>query len=451
MTWGFVTCGPNEALVVSGCCYNKPLLVPGGRAFVWPWIQSVQRISLNTMTLQVESPTVYTSQGVPISVTGIAQVKIQGQNEEMLLTACEQFLGKPEHEIQHIALVTLEGHQRAIMGSMTVEEIYKDRKKFSKQVFEVASSDLVNMGITVVSYTLKDIRDEEASSVTGTRKSHLGPDEGNTVAAASLGYLKSLGMARTAEVKRDARIGEAEARRDATIKEAIAEEERMASRFLNDTEIAKAQRDFELKKAAYDVEVQTKKAEAELAYELQAAKTKQRIKEEQMQIRVIERTQEIAVQEQEIQRRERELEATIRRPAEAEKYRLEKLAEANRHRVVLEAEAEAEAIRVRGEAEAFAVEAKGKAEAEQMKKKADAWKEYREAAMVDMLLETLPKVAAEVAAPLSQAKKVTMVSSGNGPVGAAKLTGEVLDIVSRVPEVVRNLTGVDIIKSVHAA
>jgi flotillin len=89
------------------------------------------------------------------------QVKIQGQNEEMLLAACEQFLGKPELEIQQIALVTLEGHQRAIMGSMTVEEIYKDRKKFSKQVFEVASSDLVNMGITVVSYTLKDIRDEE--------------------------------------------------------------------------------------------------------------------------------------------------------------------------------------------------------------------------------------------------------------------------------------------------
>lgn len=116
------------------------------------------------MTLAVESPCVYTSQGVPISVTGIAQVKIQGQNEDMLLTACEQFLGKNESEIQHIALVTLEGHQRAIMGSMTVEEIYKDRKKFSKQVFEVASSDLVNMGITVVSYTLKDIRDEEVNT-----------------------------------------------------------------------------------------------------------------------------------------------------------------------------------------------------------------------------------------------------------------------------------------------
>ncbi|KQS62535.1 flotillin-1 isoform X1 [Drosophila erecta] len=425
MTWGFVTCGPNEALVVSGCCYMKPLLVPGGRAFVWPVGQQVQRISLNTMTLQVESPCVYTSQGVPISVTGIAQVKVQGQNEDMLLTACEQFLGKSEAEINHIALVTLEGHQRAIMGSMTVEEIYKDRKKFSKQVFEVASSDLANMGITVVSYTIKDLRDEE-------------------------GYLRSLGMARTAEVKRDARIGEAEARAEAHIKEAIAEEQRMAARFLNDTDIAKAQRDFELKKAAYDVEVQTKKAEAEMAYELQAAKTKQRIKEEQMQVKVIERTQEIAVQEQEIMRREQELEATIRRPAEAEKFRIEKLAEANKQRVVMEAEAEAESIRIRGEAEAFAIAAKAKAEAEQMAMKAEAYREYREAAMVEMLLDTLPKVAAEVAAPLSQAKKITMVSSGTGDIGAAKLTGEVLSIVNKVPELVKNITGVDIARSVHA-
>ncbi|XP_065160207.1 flotillin-1 [Atheta coriaria] len=426
MTWGFVTCGPNEALVISGCCYTKPHLVPGGRAFIWPSIQRIQRLSLNTMTLQVDSPTVYTSQGVPISVTGIAQVKIQGQNEEMLLAACEQFLGKTESEIQHIALVTLEGHQRAIMGSMTVEEIYKDRKKFSKQVFEVASSDLVNMGITVVSYTLKDIRDEE-------------------------GYLKSLGMARTAEVKRDARIGEAEARCDATIKEAIAEEQRMASVFLNDTDIAKARRDFELKKAAYDVEVQTKNAEAEMAYELQAAKTKQRIKEEQMQIKVVERTQEIAVQDQEIARRERELEATVRRPAEAEKYRLEKIAEANNKKVQLEAEAEAEAIRLQGQAMAFAIEAKAKAEAEQMAKKAEAFKEYKDAAMMEMILDVLPKVAAEVAAPLSQTKKITMVSSGNGDVGAAKLTQEVFTIVSKVPELVKTMTGVEISKSVYAA
>ena len=118
-------------------------------------------ISLNTMTLSITSPKVYTQQGVPISVTGIAQVKIQGQNMDMLRAACEQFLGKTEEEIKHVAQETLEGHQRAIMASMSVEEIYKNRKKFSKKVFEVASSDLVDMGFTVVSYTIKDISDEE--------------------------------------------------------------------------------------------------------------------------------------------------------------------------------------------------------------------------------------------------------------------------------------------------
>lgn len=386
---------------------------------MWPGIQHVQRLRLNTMTLQVTSNNVYSAQGVAISVTGIAQVKIQGQNEEMLLAACEQFLSKNEEQIQQVALETLEGHQRAIMGSMTVEEIYKDRKKFSQQVFEVASSDLVNMGITVVSYTLKDIRDEE-------------------------GYLKALGMARTAEVKRDARIGEAEAKRDAQIKEAIAEEERMAARLLNDAEIAKSKRDFELKKAAYDVEVQTKKAEAELAYELQAAKTKQRIKDEQMQIKVVERTQEILVQEQEIMRRERELDSTVRRPAEAEKFRCEKLAEATRNRMIMEAEADAEAEILRGEAEAFAIETKAKAEAEKMAKKADAWKEYKEAAILDMMLDAMPKIAAEIAAPLSQAKRITMVTDGSSDIGAAKLTNEVLSIMANVPNSVKNMTGVDI-------
>ncbi|GAB6021942.1 flocculin flo1 [Chamberlinius hualienensis] len=373
------------------------------------------------MTLVVESPRVYTNQGVAISVTGIAQVKIQGQNEEMLMMACQQFLGKKDEQIRRIALETLEGHQRAIMGTMSVEDIYKDRKKFSKQVFEVASSDLVNMGITVVSYTIKDIRDEE-------------------------GYLKALGMARTAEVKRDARIGEAEAKRDATIREALAEEERMAARYHNDIDIAKAQRDFELKKASFDMEVQTKKAEAELAYELQAAKTKQRIKEEQMHIKVIERCQTIQVEEQEIMRRSKELEAIVRQPAEAERYRLEKLAEANRNRLILEAQADAEALRVKGEAMAFAVEEKAKAEAEQMTKKAEAWREFKEAALIDMVLETTPKIVAEVAAPLSQVKRVVMISSGKGEVGASKLASEVLDIVSKVPEVVKQLTGVDLTK-----
>ncbi|XP_061406865.1 flotillin-1 [Lethenteron reissneri] len=416
---GFYTCGPNEAMVVSGCGRSPPITITGGRVFVWPVIQQLQRISLNTMTLNVRSEKVYTRQGVPISVTGIAQVKIQGQNKDMLAAACQMFLGKGDEEISQIALETLEGHQRAIMGNMTVEEIYKDRKKFSQEVFRVASSDLLNMGISVVSYTLKDVRDDED-------------------------YLKSLGKARTAQVQRDARIGEAEMKRDAGIKEAMAVEQKVAAQYLNEIEIAKAQLEFELKTAAYDMEVNTQKAQADLAYQLQVAKTKQKIEEEKMQILVVERTQQILVQEQEILRREKELDAKIKKPAEAEKYRLEKLAEAGRARVIMEAEAEAESIKIKGEAEAYAIEAKAKAEAEQMMQKAQAFKDYEEAAMVDLLLETLPKIATEVSQPLSKARKVTMISSGGGEVGASKLTSEVLDIMSKLPESVERLTGVKI-------
>jgi len=386
---------------------------------VWPGIQQLQRISLNTITLNIQSTEVTTAEGVPISCVGVAQVKIQGQSQEMLAAACMQFLGKSEREIQSVALETLEGHQRAIMGTMTVEEIYQDRKKFAKNVFEVASSDLVQMGITVVSYTLKDIKDTQ-------------------------GYLAALGKTQTAKIHRDAKIGEAKAKRDAGIKEAIANQERLKVRFEKDTEIALAKRDFDLKKAAYDQEVETRRAESEMAYQQQQAVSKQAIKEAEMQVIIEERSKEIQIQDQEILRREKELEAKIKKPADAEKYRLETIAAAERNKITLEAEAEAEAIRMRGEAKAYAVEAKATAEAEQMIKKADAWKEYQEAAMVDMVLQTLPKVAAEIAAPLTRAKKVTMVSSGDGDVGAAKLTGEVIDVIGKLPKMIQNLTGVDI-------
>ncbi|KAE8282517.1 Flotillin-1 Reggie-2 [Larimichthys crocea] len=375
----FYTCGPNEAMVVSGFCRSPPLMIAGGRVFIIPCIQKIQRISLNTLTLNVKSDKVYTRHGVPISVTGIAQMKIQGQNKQMLAAACQMFMGKSEPEIAQIALETLEGHQRAIIAHLTVED-----------------------------------------------------------------YLHSLGKARTAQVQKDARIGEAKNKRDAVIREAHAMQEKVSAQYKNEIDMAKAQRDYELKKAAYDIEVNTKKAESEMAYQLQVAKTKQRIEEEKMQVQVVERTQQIMLQEQEITRREKELEAKVKKPADAERYRLEKLAEAQRLKLIMEAEAEAESIRIKGEAEAFAVEAKGRAEAEQMSKKAEAFQQYKDGAMVDMLLEKLPLMAEEISKPLCEARKITMVSSGNGEVGAAKLSGEVLDIMTRLPEAVEKLTGVTI-------
>lgn len=320
---------------------------------------------------------------------------------------------------------TLEGHQRGIMGTMSVEDIYKNRKVFNGRVFEVASKDLYNLGLQVLSYTIRDLKDD-------------------------MGYLDALGRKRTSEVQKDARIGEALANRDSTIKKALADEELIAVKYTNEALQAQAQRDYLTQKAAYDQEVMAKKAEADLAYELQACKTRQKIKEEQMETLVVERKAKILLEEQEIQRRQKHLDATVKQPAEAEKFRLETIAAAQRQKTVLEAEALAEATKLKGEAEAFAVQEKAKAEAIRMNSKAEAWKEYGEAAILNMYLQTLPKIVGEVGASLSKTKSVKMVSSGGSAIGAMKLSQEVMDISSSVPMMVTNMTGIDILKTVRS-
>ena len=453
---GFHTVGPNHALIVSGGS-AQPKLKVGGRMFVLPILQRAQMISLEVMTLQVNTARVYTKEGVSVSVDGVAQVKV-GRSEEAIRTAAEQFLGKNAMQIAEVALQTLEGQQRAILGTMTVEDIYRDRVAFAEQVRDVAATDMTNMGLEIVSFSIRDIQDEQ-------------------------GYLEALGVRRTAEVKRDAAIGEAQAERDAGIKEAQAEQQRQAARYAADTEIAESERAFATKKAGYDQEVNARRAEAELAYSLQEAKTRQRIREEELQVEVVERQKQIEIQQQEIVRRERELDATVRRPAEAERDQLELLAEGNRRRVRVESEAErykletvaegertriiaeaqadaesvrlrgqadADAIRARGEADADAIRAKGLSEAQAMNKKADAWKEYGQAAMIQQLFESLPDVASAVAEPLAKTDSIVVISNGgdNGSgAGASKVTQDVSSTIAQLPALVQSLTGVDLISS----
>ncbi|XP_042868457.1 flotillin-1-like [Penaeus japonicus] len=421
-----LTCGPNEVIVLSGLGYQKSAMITGGRIIAFPCLQRWHRMSLNVMTLKVASSGVYTAQGVPITVTGVAQVKISTQHPEILERACEHFLKKSQAEIEVLITATLEGHQRAILGAMTVEDIYKNRKLFNSRVFEVASKDLCNLGLHVLSYTIRDLSDE-------------------------VGYLEALGMSRTAEVQRDARIGEVFAQQESRIQKSLANEELMKVKYANDSLIAQANRDFQQQKAIYDQEVMAKKAEADLAYELQSCKTKQKIQEEKMEIVVVERQAKIHVQEQEIQRTEKLLDATVKQPAEAEKYRLEIIAEAQRKKTVLEAEGQAESKHLKGEAEAFAIEAKAKAEAATMHYRAEAFKQFKDAAILDLYLKAMPQIVGSVGSALSNAKSIKMVSSGGSEVGAQKLTQEVMDISTSIPEMVKNMTGVDLRKSVRAA
>ncbi|CAK7290484.1 Flot2 [Vulpes lagopus] len=486
------TVGPNEALVVSGLLFAPGLLegllvtgysgrprgpggccgsdykqyVFGGWAWAWWCISDTQRISLEIMTLQPRCEDVETAEGVALTVTGVAQrpqpdypllaprppglnkegrgtatilhssgsgastcpppawfrhlcdhwqVKIMTE-KELLAVACEQFLGKNVQDIKNVVLQTLEGHLRSILGTLTVEQIYQDRDQFAKLVREVAAPDVGRMGIEILSFTIKDVYDK-------------------------VDYLSSLGKTQTAVVQRDADIGVAEAERDAGIREAECKKEMLDVKFMADTKIADSKRAFELQKSAFSEEVNIKTAEAQLAYELQGAREQQKIRQEEIEIEVVQRKKQIAVEAQEILRTDKELIATVRRPAEAEAHRIQQIAEGEKVKQVLLAQAEAEKIRKIGEAEAAVIEAMGKAEAERMKLKAEAYQKYGDAAKMALVLEALPQIAAKIAAPLTKVDEIVVLSGDN-----SKVTSEVNRLLAELPASVHALTGVDLSK-----
>jgi len=436
--------GPNQVLVISGRRHiiTNPLtgekerigfrIVKGGGAIILPVIERVDVLSLEIMTIHVQTPEVYTEQGVPVTVDGVAQIKIKG-DDISIRTAAEQFLSKSSTEVKEVAHETLAGHLRAILGTMTVEDIYKDRDAFAQQVQEVSAVDMANMGLGIVSFTIKDIRDDQ-------------------------GYLDALGQARTAEVKRDAAIGQALAARDATIRSADARQEGETAKFQAETKIADAEKNYSVQKAIYEADINRQRAEAELAYTLQQNIVNQKVKAEEVQVEVVEKQKQIEVQQQEVLRKEQELEATVRKPAEAERYRIEMLADAERMRIQAEAsgqaaavramgEAEAEATRLRGLAQAEVVQAQGMAEAEAMRKKAEAWQQYNQAAIIQQLIESLPRVATAIAEPLSRTERIVIINSGDGA-GASRVTKDIADIIAQVPETVEALTGMDVIEAI---
>merc|ERR1719346_423592 len=364
------------------------------------------------MTLNPVCDNVETKQGVPLTVTGVAQVKIM-KEDKFLEIAAEQFLGKKEDEITDTILQTLEGHLRAILGTLTVEEVYKDRDQFANLVRDIAKPDVGKMGIEILSFTIKDVYD-------------------------NVDYLSSLGKSQTAAVKRDAEIGVAQANRDAGIREAECEKAAMDIKYSTDTKIEDNSRGFKLQKANFDMEVNTAKAEAQLAYELRAAKIQQRIRQEEIQIQVVERRKQIEIEEQEIKRKEKELIATVKLPAEAEGYKVQTIAEGQRTKTVEAARADGEKIRLIGAAEARATEAVGRAEAERMRMKASAYKQYGDAAILSLVLEALPQIAAEVSAPLAKTDQIVLIGGGNNT------THEVNKLMGTLPPAITALTGVDV-------
>jgi flotillin len=431
----YIKVSPNAVAVLSGRRRKLPdgrsvgyRMVKGGAALRIPLLEKVEYLHLNVMTIPLEIRRAYTLKGVPVSVKAVANVKIRG-DDTSLQAAAERFLGMTHDQIQKVIFQTLEGHLRSILGTLTVEEVNSDRQSFAQKLTSEAATDLEKMGIGVDVLTIQEISDEEE-------------------------YLNALGKRRTAEVKRDATIGEAEAHRDAKIKSSQALQEGERAKFQADAEIAQASRDFMIRQAQYQAEIETQKARAEQAGPLSQATARQAVVAEEVKVERT-RTQElIAVQEQEVLRRQKELEATVIKPAEADRLAAVVRAEAAKQAAILEAEgrrsalialaeAEQEKLRKEGVGRAAAVEAEGRAEAAKIEaiglaqakaieaqgvaeaaailRKAEAWKEFNDAARLQTILEKMPAIIqassgifSAVAAPLGNIDKLVVIDQGNG-------------------------------------
>lgn len=446
----YKTVSPDEAMIVTGTFLGnrnisdddsgrKIKIVRGGGAFIWPIFQKSEFMSLLSHKLDVMTPEVYTEQGVPVSADGVAIIKV-GSSIEDVGTAAEQFMGKPIEALKSEAQEVLEGHLRSILGSMTVEEVYRNRDKFAQEVQGVAARDLKKMGLQIVSFTIKDVRDKH-------------------------GYLEALGKPRIAAVKRDADIAEAQAVRDSRIEKARAEEEGQKAELLRDTNISEAEKFKELKVAEFKKEQDTAKAEADQAYHIQEARAKQTMVEEQMKVELVRKDREIDLQEKEILVRQKQYDAEVKKKADADRYAVEQAAEADKARKMREADAVqysietqarasaeqkrldglaiADAERAKGTADADIIRLRGLAEAEAKEKLAEAFQKFGEAAILDIVTKMLPDLAAQIAKPLSSIDNLTVVDTGNGA-GAARVSNYVTELMATAPEMLKSVSGIDL-------
>lgn len=452
----------DKAMIISGM---KKRVISGGGGFVVPLLERTDVISLENIKVELGIQDALSMLGVGISASGVAVIKVKN-DKESILAAVEQFntgnLQKTIMGINDTASDVLEGKLREIVSKLTVEEIYRDREKFASKVQEVAAIDLGDMGLEMKVFTIRDISDKN-------------------------GYLEALGAEKIAQVKKEANIAKAEAQMESDIKTAEAVRLGEAAKILSLTQIEESNKNKELKIQEYKKQSESAKANADIAYEIQAniarkeviesdmqAKILEKQKEkelvdEQMRIEILRKQKEIELAENEALKTEKELDAKIKKQAEAEKYQNEKQSEAAKYREIAQAEAkaasieleakakadavrtqgfaEAEIIRARGTAEIEIVKARGEAEADVMKQKAHAFSLYNDAAMAQMIIDRMPEIAQAIASPLAKTEKIVIVDNGSssgGAKGAAKVTNYITDIIGQLPETVEAITGYNI-------
>jgi flotillin len=425
----FRKAGPHEALIVYG--FRGTRIVKGGGTIVFPMVETCRGLSLELMSFDVApKQDLYTKQGVAVTVEAVAQIKVKS-DPESVQTAAEQFLTKTPENRENLIRLVMEGHLRGIIGQLTVEEIVKQPEMVSDRMRSTCADDMNKMGLEVVSFTIKEVRDK-SEYIANMGK----PD---------VARIKRDADVATAEAERDTEIKRAEAKRDAETAKAMADQERVIAETSSLTRQAEAQRDLDIKKAEYLEGVKKAQAQADKAYEIETNVMQQQVMAESVKVQQVEREQQIKVQEAEIKRRSNELIATVLKEAEVDRQKIETLANAEKSRMTAEGEGKAAAIRAQGEAEAEIVYKKGEAEAKAMNVKAEAFQRYNQAAVVDKLLTSLPEVIRAMAQPLANVDKITVVSTGDGDAaGLNKITGDMTKIAAQVPALVEALSGLQL-------
>ena len=424
---GYLKAPPDTAYIISGL--GKRRILIGRAGWRVPFFERVDKLSLKVMQVDVKtSEAVPTNEFINVSVDGVANIKISS-DPELLKRAAEALLGMKQSELISLVTQVLEGNMREIVGSVGLKEMVQDRQGVAKKITENVVPDMEKLGIEVVNFNIQNFKD-------------------------NAGTIENMGIDNVEQIRKNAQIAKANAQRDIAIATSQAQEEANAIKVEAEKKIAEQNAQLAVQQSDMKVLADTKRAEADAAYSIQQESQRKTIEVAKTNADIARREKEAELAEKDIALKERQLDADIRKQADAMKYKAEKDAEAELIRRQKEAEAqkyeaiqqaearkaEAEALRYAMEQEAAGIRAKGLAEAEAIEKKAEAQRKMGEASILDMYLQALPEVVKNAASPLAQTDKIVMYGDGN----ATRIVKDVMNSASQIMEGLRESTGIDL-------
>lgn len=419
---GYIKAPPDMAYIISGL-RKKPKILIGRAGVRVPFLERVDKLIVRQISVDIKSDGyIPTLDFIGVDVDAVAKVRVRTDDEGIKL-AMRNFLNITDaHGFEQAISDSLQGNMREIIGTITLKEICNDRKKFGDEIQSKAQVDMNALGIEIISCNIQRVTDEK-------------------------GLINALGQDNMSQIQKNASIAKAEAERDIQIAQAEAARQANEAQVASDTQISIRKTELAMKQAELKETSDIKKAAADAAYKIEEQKQRRSLDIASTDADIAKREKESELAEREITLQERRLDADIRKKADADKYAAEKKAEAELYARKQEAEAKrfeqeqiAEGIKAVGAAEAEAIKAKALAEAEGIDRKAEAMKKYGEAAVVEMIMNALPEIAKNVAAPLSNVDSITMYGEGN----STKLIEDIVSSTTQVSNGMLNGLGIDL-------